>query len=118
MLLAERGEALEADLQRYYGLDLADMWRGKITPRKVAVLAIHLPPGAAIRRTGPDDLHWSHESQVLVSLFDQIRHLSWGLAGGQGRPPQPQERPGDSVREAPKRSRAARLANRWLNRSR
>lgn len=37
---------MEADLQRFYNLDLADMYRGLLTVRKVAVLVMNLPRGS------------------------------------------------------------------------
>ena len=105
----------------YPGDDLRDLWRPRtarrLTIRRAAVLAEHLPPEAAIRRTGPDDRHWSHESQVLVSLLDQIRTLSWGLGGAKGSPPQPNPRPGDEVRDAPRIAQAMRRAEKWAGRN-
>lgn len=38
---------VEADLQRFYNLDLADLYRGLLTVRKVCVLVMNLPRGAA-----------------------------------------------------------------------
>lgn len=38
--------AVEADLHRFYQLDLADMYRGLLSVRKVSVLVLNLPRGA------------------------------------------------------------------------
>jgi hypothetical protein len=37
---------VEADLHRFYQVDLVDMYRGSLTVRKVAVLVLNLPRGA------------------------------------------------------------------------
>ena len=72
-VLRYRGEALEADLARYYQLDLADMWRGRLSVRRVSVLVHHLPPGCAVRSTGFDDYDWDGVTQEVVNLHDQLR---------------------------------------------
>jgi hypothetical protein len=45
--LREYGEAIEADLDRFYGLDLLDFYRGRITARALWVRLRNLPPEAA-----------------------------------------------------------------------
>lgn len=46
-LLAEHGGAIEADLQRFYGLHLGD-FPSPLTARRLDVLLKHLPPEAAL----------------------------------------------------------------------
>lgn len=41
---------MEADLQRFYQLDLLDYYRGQISFRKLMVLLKHAPPEAHTRR--------------------------------------------------------------------
>ena len=92
-LLAERGEALEADFARYYPQHpLEGLWGGSLTVRKAAVLAEHLPPEAAVWRVGPDDQIWSREVQAVTDLRDDVRHLL------SQKPPPPLPRPGDDYR--------------------
>lgn len=99
--MAAQGEALEADFHRFYQLDLADLWRGSLSPRKAAVLAVHLPPEAAIYRQGPDDRLWSLETQMLASIIDLIRQTQFAWANAKV-PPEPLPRPGDYIRAAQK----------------
>lgn len=47
-LLREHSDALEADLQRYYQIDLADLWRGGLSVRRLSVLVQYLPSESAI----------------------------------------------------------------------
>lgn len=35
-------------MQRFYGVDLADFWRGGVTLRRLANLTYHLPSGGAV----------------------------------------------------------------------
>ena len=46
-LIEEHGAALEADFQRFYGLDLATFIRGENKPRRALRLAGMLPPESA-----------------------------------------------------------------------
>lgn len=39
---------MEADLLRYYRLDLLDFYRGTLSTRRLRVLIRHLPPGSAL----------------------------------------------------------------------
>ncbi|WP_448222460.1 hypothetical protein [Gordonia iterans] len=41
---------MEADLHRYYQRDVVDVWRGKLTFRKLGVLIRQLPPESALSR--------------------------------------------------------------------
>lgn len=55
MLLRDHEDAVEADLQRFYGVDLGDVWRGDLSVRRLWVLLSHLPPGSAV---------WSLENKI------------------------------------------------------
>ncbi|KJK57549.1 hypothetical protein [Saccharothrix sp. ST-888] len=50
MLLTEHAEAIEADLLRYYRLDLLDYHRGAMSARRLRVLVQHLPEESALGR--------------------------------------------------------------------
>lgn len=45
-LLRDHTDAVEADLQRYYGVDLADLWRSGLSVRRLSVLVAGLPAEA------------------------------------------------------------------------
>ncbi len=69
--MRKRYEAVEADFQRFYGLDLGEMWTGGMGPRRAARLASQLPPGAAIYRPdGLDSQIYSLEAQLLRVLVN------------------------------------------------
>ncbi|MET9712414.1 hypothetical protein ACFW3Z_22610 [Nocardiopsis alba] len=56
---------MEADLARYYRIDLGDLWRGGLTLRRLAVLVRHLPPDAAtMSELGGDGWTLSHYLQA------------------------------------------------------
>jgi len=62
---------VEADFQRYYGIDLGELYTGGMGPLRAARLAHQLPPGAAIFR--PEDLDsqvYSLEAQLLRVLIN------------------------------------------------
>lgn len=67
----KRYEAVEADFQRFYGIDLGELWTGRLGPRRAARLASQLPPGAAIfRPDGLDSQVYSLEAQLLRTLIN------------------------------------------------
>lgn len=61
---------MEADLQRFYQLDLLDHYRGRISLRKLLVLLKHLPPEAHIRRLpGSDGWNVEDVPYLLADVF-------------------------------------------------
>lgn len=67
---------MEADLQRWYGLDIRDRWHPdpfrRLTLRRISVLLRHLPPEAAvlrIDRTGPV---WGPVEGLLADIWQQV----------------------------------------------
>lgn len=100
-LLNEHGEAIEADLQRYYGTDLRDLFRpgSGLTWRRLRALVVNLPSDSALARTiaGPDSV-WTLETQLLAAMHDRLSEANWqrGNAGAKSpsRRPQPIPRPG------------------------
>lgn len=100
-LLSEYGEAIEADLQRYYSTDLRDLFRPEsgLTWRRLRALVVNLPPDSALARTiaGADSV-WTLETQLLAALHDRLSEANWqrGNAGSKSpsRRPQPIPRPG------------------------
>lgn len=112
-------EALEADLQRYYGTDLRMLGAG-LSWRRMLVLVENLPPESAlmtaIRNTIPEDelaareshperAPWSALETLLAVLIDEVRSLTWvqvQKASQENVPrPEPLRRPG--VRGGPRR---------------
>ncbi len=101
---------MEADLQRFHGVDLGDLWRGGLSVRRLSVLLAHLPPGSAVWAIENDlPYGWTLTDVLLTDLFHAFT--------GQPHPARPKpskkglaSRAGD-LRER-LREQAARLANR------
>ncbi|WP_326792045.1 hypothetical protein OHA79_09595 [Streptomyces sp. NBC_00841] len=101
-LIREHGEAIEADLG-FRGYDLLDMWRGKLSPRKVNVLVRGLPPDSATRMAmnGGEPL-WGRADHILADLVDATNSNTWVVANREASKkerspfPDPYPRPGDA----------------------
>lgn len=99
-LIREHGDAIEADLA-FRGFDLLDLWRGRLTARKVDVLIRGLPPDSATRiaLNGRDPL-WTRTDHVLADLVDSVNSVAWITANHdrkrseQTKFPEPYPRPG------------------------
>ena len=101
-LVDEHGDELEADFAQFYnGLDIADVWRGQLSPRRVLVLAGQLGtiPGSRFRAAtlgGSDWLGWSPEARLLADLVDAVVDnsvVTVKSAGGKTKRPEPYPRP-------------------------
>ncbi|MFH8608434.1 hypothetical protein ACH4D5_13230 [Streptomyces sp. NPDC018029] len=81
MFVDEHAEALEADLLRFYGLDLLDWHRGSLSSRRLAVLIRHLPrDGAVARETEGEAAEWSVGDYLLAHVVDQLADANWMFA--------------------------------------
>jgi hypothetical protein len=58
-------------------LDLLDLYRGRISPRKAAVLAVKLPPASATWAEYGGPLAWSGETHFIVKAIDELRVANW-----------------------------------------
>lgn len=116
-LLREHGEAIEADLLRYYQVDLLDLYRGEMSWRRLRVLVRHLPLESATARAiqPPDakDEFWSApmDRRMGAWLLNAVRENTFAtiVLGGDPKkvkklkPPKPvgpeaeQETPGRGV---------------------
>lgn len=100
-LLSEHGEAIEADLQRFYGLDIRDLFRpgAGLTWRRLRALIMGLPAESALHRSmGGEDAVWTLQTQLLAAVHDRLSEANWqrGNAGSKtpSRRPSPIPRPG------------------------
>lgn len=118
-LLREHGEEIEADLLRVYGVDLLDLYRGTLTPRRLLVLIRGLPPGSALGRAMGGDVALSDEvTAIRMAAWQICCYIASAVGAKQSdlpKPPQPPE-PGwqQKAREAQERQDAK--ARRWLAR--
>ncbi|MFL6072745.1 MAG: hypothetical protein ACJ73S_05040 [Mycobacteriales bacterium] len=93
---------MEADLLRFYGVDLLDYYRGRLSARRLRVLLQHLPREAALTRAlHGDEADWGLTEHLLASVVDQVATANWMFATvhtAEGSPtpdrPPPLPRPG------------------------
>jgi hypothetical protein len=116
------GDDIEADFQRYYRVDVRDLWRGDLTHRRALVLLRKLPAESATMTTMRDALtpeqieaaagaddgdtrygQWSHESMLMARVVDEVAMLRYVLlavntSADSKRPPLPDPVPRPGVR--------------------
>ncbi|WP_327073330.1 hypothetical protein OG196_15180 [Kitasatospora purpeofusca] len=107
LIEAGHGAALLADFQRYYRLDLADVWRGRLSPRRAMVLAEHLPEDSALAASlagGPEHRGWTLQTHLLAHLLNAVRFADANnvrVNGGKlKRDPEPVKTPGTARRRS------------------
>lgn len=84
---------VEADLQRWYGIDYQDRWRGRLSLRKIRSLVMYLPAEAATWMVLTGKPHWS----LTDHLLDDLRIC---LTGSKEKPSKPHpQRPRPSARQ-------------------
>lgn len=74
-LVTEHGEAIEADLQRVFGIDLLDLYRGRLTWRRLGVLVRSLarrPDSDLYRAIGGEAAEWTLDQHLAASLVDRL----------------------------------------------
>ena len=105
-------EALEADLLRYFQVDLLDLYRGRLSLRRLRVLINALPPDAAIYRRNDEHGGWTVTDHLLATVIDALGAVGYySLVGPHVdpkrlrsvKPPQRMHRPGDEARKRRRR---------------
>lgn len=73
-MLREHSGAVEADLQRFYGIDYRDRWRGVgLTWRRLWTLIKHLPlDSATVRELNGDVSPWQRSEVLTAELFGAL----------------------------------------------
>ena len=72
---------MEADLLRYYGVDLLDYHRGRLSTRRLRVLIQHLPRDAAlVRKLHGEDVEWGLTEHLLATVVDHLADGNWLFA--------------------------------------
>jgi hypothetical protein len=98
---------VEADLLRFYGVDLLDYHRGRLTARRLRVLIRHLPRDAAlVRAVRGEDVDWGLAEHLLAAAVDQLAAGNWMFAAahtadGADPPERPEPVPRPGVEVAP-----------------
>jgi hypothetical protein len=89
------GPAIRYDLQRV-GLDLADVWRGTLCPRRVIDLVEQGPDDSAFRaalRGGPDHRAWTLERHMQALMVDALNTIWWVNAQANSKKKVPRPKP-------------------------
>lgn len=69
---------MEADLLRFYRVDLLDYYRGKLSPRRLRVLIRHLPRESALARALHGDVvDWGLTEHLLAGVVDELAVGNW-----------------------------------------
>lgn len=87
--MAEQADALRADLQQFYGVDIDHAASGAHGAAHVAALAAELPPDARVRVAYDKDAMWTLTDVLLAALLNNLRGLLWGLGNERRRGPEP-----------------------------
>lgn len=92
-------------------MDLRDLWRGMLTPRRATVLMVNLPPGAGLWRALDVSGAWTTAEHLAAHTVDALAVANWqrSKAGSEGkRMPEPLPRPGvEAAKSTTAMSRAA-----------
>lgn len=83
-------DALRADLQRYYGIDLDHAMAGEHSAGHVAALVAFLPSDANLRRAADGDAAWTLEATLMASILNSLNLLIWAMSDQRKRGPKPQ----------------------------
>jgi hypothetical protein len=79
------GAAIEADLQRVYGIDIRDLLFPVTQWRRLRVLVDGIYGETA---------RWGPTEHLLASTLEALRGANWQRGGGKGSKPKPVQRPG------------------------
>ncbi len=118
--MARYGEVLESDLLRYYGVDLLDLHRGTLSPRRVMVLVAGLPPGCGFHRLRGGPAAWSDEVTAIHQEGGALRRTLVDVMGGKplpkaAEPPEVGWREKQAEADARQAARVRRLKARTKN---
>jgi hypothetical protein len=101
------GDEITADFRQFYsGLDLADVWRGKLSPATALVLVEQLKtiPMSRFRAQvmgGFEHLGWTPDTYLAAALYDAMNTnsvITAKSAGGKARDPEPYPRPDQAAK--------------------
>lgn len=78
-MMREACDELEADLQDM-GIWLGDLWTGRLTVRRAAVLASQLPAGSRVHQASESDAMWTSDDYWSAELADRLSIVAWQVA--------------------------------------
>ena len=87
--MAKHPDALRADLQRFYGVDIDRAMKGDHTAGHIAALAANLPNDACVHVAENPDSAWTLELILLADVRNHLSALIWGMSDSKkrGSPP-------------------------------
>ncbi|MEV6551747.1 hypothetical protein AB0M57_23955 [Streptomyces sp. NPDC051597] len=101
--MQEFSDELEADLLEYFGVDLLDLWRGRLSIRRVGVLIASLckkPGRSALLAAVNESSAWDTTDHLLARISDAIELSNYFFIQANSsedtglEPPTPLPRPG------------------------
>lgn len=109
--------ALRASLQAEYGIRLLPHGGGRTephrSPRELADLVEHLPPGCALAREMGGAAALSNEALMGREIEFTIRSVAYGLTGGKGKAPERIPLPRAAHEERAEQAEMSAKARRW-----
>lgn len=87
---------MEADLLRFFGVDLLDLGTARLSWRRLGNLVRHLPreSSTSLAQHGPD-VYWGLPEHLLAVIADALHGANWQRARNPRAPkPKPMPRPG------------------------
>ena len=104
------------------------MYAGRVTVRRVAVVASQLPPGSRVHQAETADEAWTPDQYHAANITDLLNLILWATVnqgvekGKQSKQPEPADRPADhrrkraqAVDNAGKANRFKQFFDRWTN---
>lgn len=107
------GDALEADLRRYYLVDLVDMYAGLISVRRVSIYAKYLPRGANVFAMHGGAMAITEEVDELWSVQTLLQWLLYQNGGNKGPKPKRPDYPKGIAEMKRRADRNDRRAAAW-----
>ncbi|QDH92459.1 tail assembly chaperone [Gordonia phage Dmitri] len=112
--LIQFGGEVEADLLRFYNVDLLDLWRGRLSLRRLSTLLLHLPKDSALAiATNGGTSPWSLTDILLADLWVITGKARWGKKAADEHPLRKvQLRKRSNARKQARKASLARAAER------
>ncbi len=88
--MREHPDALRADLQRVYGIDLDHAMAGEHSAGHVAALVAHLPSDACIFTARKKDALWGLDDVLMASILNSLNMLIYAMSDPRKRGREPQ----------------------------
>ena len=68
---------MRADLQRFYGINLDDMYEGRISAEQVMACIAYLPLDGAVASVKTGAPAWGFDTHILANMANSLKYLAW-----------------------------------------